>query len=122
MIRYNHAPDVKADIEMLVDRLAMGHVDKRRVACIRSVGSGSRRIIARCHVVPRIIQKALGIDAYYVIEVIAEKFDRLSKDEQTKTLIHELMHIPKSFGGGFRHHDYVSHENVEKIFNRLGQV
>lgn len=54
---------------------------------------------------------------FYLIEVISEKFDKLSKEEQLKVIIHELMHIPKSFGGGFIHHDKVNESSVEKTYN-----
>ena len=42
----------------------------------------------------------------------------MSDIEKTKVLIHELMHIPKTFGGGFKHHDYVCRENVELEYER----
>ena len=47
---------------------------------------------------------------------LSEKFDKLSKEEQIKVVIHELMHIPKSFGGGFKHHDFVTEKNVGKCY------
>jgi predicted metallopeptidase len=40
----------------------------------------------------------------------------MSREEQDKTLIHELMHIPKSFGGGFIHHNIVTDRNVNKLY------
>ena len=54
---------------------------------------------------------------FYLIEVISEKFDKLPAEEQTKVIIHELMHIPKSFGGGFIHHDKVHEKSVEHVYN-----
>ena len=33
-----------------------------------------------------------------------------------KTIIHELMHIPKTFGGGFKHHNFVTEKNVNKFY------
>ena len=65
------------------------------------------------------MQLGMGLTkGFYVIEVISRRFDRLSDEEQTKVLIHELMHIPKSFGGGFRHHDYVCERNIEREYQR----
>ena len=32
------------------------------------------------------------------------------------------MHIPKSFGGGFKHHDVVSDKNVERMFKKFKLV
>ena len=59
------------------------------------------------------MQKAIGVRAYYAIEFLVEQFDKLNKEDQVKTIVHELMHIPQSFGGGFRHHDHVTEKNVE---------
>jgi predicted metallopeptidase len=53
---------------------------------------------------------------FYLVEVIAERFDRLPEDEKTKTIIHELMHIPSTFGGGFKHHHIVNERSVELAF------
>jgi predicted metallopeptidase len=65
----------------------------------------------------KVLQVALGIKAFYVLEFLSEGFDRLSDLEQTKTIIHELMHIPKNFGGGFRHHDHVTSRNVQRMLD-----
>ncbi len=117
-IKYYKAPDIDDEIFNLVNKLGLHYVDLSRIVCIRSFGSKSRRTIARCHTTSKIIQTSLGIGAYYIIEIISEQFDKLSKDEKLKTLIHELMHIPKSFGGGFRHHDVVNRKGVEHLYRR----
>ncbi len=64
------------------------------------------------------MQKAMGVKAHYTIEFL-EKFEKLNKEEQNKVLIHELLHIPKTFGGGFRQHDYVCEEQVEVMHQQL---
>ena len=119
MITYERAPDIDKRAREIVGKLKMSHVDLSRVWFMRSSGSQSRRTLARIHVLPRIMQSALGIPTQYVIEVIAEKFDRLPEEERTKTIIHELMHIPEAFGGGFRHHGpYVNRSTVDGMYQK----
>jgi len=55
---------------------------------------------------------------FYLIEVIHEKFDNLPEEEQTKVIIHELMHIPKAFGGGFIHHNKVHTKSVKEMYQK----
>jgi predicted metallopeptidase len=123
MISYALAEDIGAEIKEIIRKLEMTHIDGSRVVCVRSKGSASRRTLARCHGLPRIMQLALDMKPHYIIEIITEQFDRLSAEEQTKVLIHELMHIPHSFGGGFRsHRPYVTRGKVERMYKRLLQA
>jgi len=117
MIKYERAQDIDAMMHNIIDILKMHHIKKERVIAMRSRGSASKRTLARCHTFSRIIQKALDIKAHYIIEVISEEFDKLSEEDKIKTLIHELMHVPKSMGGGFKHHgNYVTRKNVEIMY------
>ncbi|MEK6872898.1 MAG: putative metallopeptidase [Nanoarchaeota archaeon] len=116
MIRYELAPDLQRIITELA--VLFPHVRLNDVICIRSFGSSSRGTIARCHALGKAMQLALNRRGFYVIEAISKRFDKLSEQERTKTLIHELMHIPKSFGGGFRHHDYVCNKNIEREYQK----
>lgn len=115
-IKYEIAEDIMARLYDVVKKLGMQHVKFSGVYAVRSRGSQSRGTIARCHALSKIWQKCLNIKAVYIIEIISERFDRMSREEQDKTLIHELMHIPFSFGGGFKHHDIVNSRNVEKLY------
>ena len=116
-IRYEKAGDLQQQINEIAINL-FPHVKLDSVVCLRSFGSTSRGTIERCNALGKAMQLALGRKGFYVIEAISGRFDRLSKEEQIKTLIHELMHIPKSFGGGFIHHDVVCSRNVEKMYER----
>jgi predicted metallopeptidase len=123
MIQYEFGADISARIRDILSKLQMRHIDESRVACVRSKGSTSKRVIARCHGISRIMQLALNQKSHYVIEVVSERFDKLSKEEQTKVLIHELMHIPHSFGGGFRTHGpYVTQKKVERMYKKFVQA
>ena len=119
MIRYEFAGDIQDRPDILAGDSNFSHIKKDRLVCVRSHGSSSSNTVARCHALSRIWQKALNIKAVYIIEVISERFDRLSEEEKTKTLIHELMHIPKSFGGGFIHHNMVNDRNIDKLYRML---
>lgn len=119
MISYIDAPDIKKIIQNLVLTLEMKHISLERVHCIRSKGSSSKNIIARCHALPKIMQHCLDVPAYYIIEVISENFDSMKDDDKIKTLIHELLHIPKTFGGGFLHHNTIFKRKVDSLFGKF---
>ena len=121
MIKYAHALDVQNKIDDLAKKLDMKHINER-VVCVRSIGSKSSRTIARCHALPRVMKFALGTETHYVIEVISEHFDKQSEEDKIKTLIHELMHIPKSFGGGFRFHSYVNKKNIDVLYKKYKEA
>lgn len=91
------------------------HIDMSRVKCFRSKGSSSRGTIARCHTIGKLMQMAIGVQAHYALEFL-ERFEKQSDEDKIKTIIHELMHIPKAFGGGFRHHDHVTEKNVNLMY------
>ncbi|MBU1501317.1 MAG: metallopeptidase [Nanoarchaeota archaeon] len=114
-MKYEYAPDLQV-ISDEISQLLFPHVKLGRVRCFRSYGTSSRGTIARCHTIGKLIQKALNTDAFYVLEFISERFDKMDSEEQIKVIIHELMHIPSTFGGGFRHHDHVHEGNVEKNY------
>jgi len=118
MIKYHQAPDIQEIAEEVVRKLDWSHVLIEHVAFLRSTGSKARRTIARCHALGKAMQIGMGRKkGFYLVEVISEKFDKLSVEEQLKVIIHELMHIPKSFGGGFIHHDKVHEASVDHIYN-----
>jgi predicted metallopeptidase len=122
MIEYFPSPSLKNQIREIVELLRFDHVNLASVFCVRSKGSRSNRTIARIHGLSRIWQKVLGLESAYIIEIISERFDAMKKADQDKTLIHELLHIPERFGGGFRHHKtHVNRETVEVWYRRYQQ-
>ncbi len=117
-MKYEFAEDLQTRMEEIAKLLGMNHVDVERVKCFRGYGSSTRRTIARCHTIGKLMQKAIGVKAHYAIEFL-DAFEKLSRKEQDKTIIHELMHIPKTFGGGFRQHDFVCEKNVELLHDKF---
>ncbi len=117
-MKYVDAPDLKSRTEEIAKTLGMEHIDLERVECMRGFGSSSKRTLARCHALGKLMQKAMKTKAFYAIEFL-ESFGKLTEKEQDKVIIHELMHIPKSFGGGFRHHDFVCRRNVDIMYEKF---
>lgn len=119
-IKYFVAPEIKKQVDEIAASLNFFNVVPQFVFCIRSKGSKAKRTIARIHGLGRIWQEALNLPPSYVIEVISENFDELSQENKEKTLIHELLHIPQGFSGGFRpHKGYVEQEIVERLYKEL---
>ena len=113
-MKYEFAQDLQILTEEIAKEL-FSHVYIERIKCFRSKGSSSRRTIARCHTIGKLMQLTIGVKAHYGIEFL-ERFEKLSYEEKIKTIIHELMHIPKTFGGGFRQHDFVCEDNVNIMY------
>ena len=116
-VEYYQAKDVKKMVNKILTSVNLHHIDPNKVLCYSSKGSKAKRTLARIHALPRIWQNAFNLSPHYLIEVISERFAKLNDDEKIKTLIHELLHIPVSFGGGFRYHgQYVNRLRVEEVF------
>jgi len=119
-MKYEKAFDIEERAKEIISKLKLSHIKINDIACIRSFGSKSNAI-ARCHALGKVMQKALDRKAFYTLEFISEKFDKMSQEDKIKTIIHELMHIPKAFGGGFKHHDYVCERNINKLYQEYKQ-
>jgi len=115
-MKYYPAFDMELKTKEIIRTLRMQHVREDRIACFNSKGTSTKNIIARCHGLSKIQQLGLKTEPFYVIEFISENFEKLDDSEKIKTIIHELMHIPNNFGGGFRHHDIVNRKSVEKMY------
>jgi len=119
-IRYYDAPEIKEQVDQLAEECEFFHVVPQFVYCVRSRGSKARRTIARIHGLGKLWQGVLNMPPAYTIEVVSEIYDKMSAEEKEKTLIHELMHIPGGFSGGFRpHKGYVERKMVEEVYARL---
>jgi len=119
-IKYAEAPDVKKLADEIAEELSLFHVIPQFVFCFRSTGSASEYTIARIHGLGKIWQEALNLPPSYAIEVISERYDRLSQSEKEKTIIHELLHVPEGFAGGFRpHKGYIDRKTVEGLHKTL---
>ncbi|MDA1316586.1 MAG: putative metallopeptidase [bacterium] len=117
-MKYDLAPEIKEQISKLVPALKMDHIKIDQIHCIRSFDAKTRAI-ARIWGMAKLFSEVAGIKPNYIIEVNAKRFDKQSEREKIKTLIHELMHIPKTFSGALLSHRGPHHaindREVEKI-------
>ncbi|MBI2049750.1 metallopeptidase [Candidatus Roizmanbacteria bacterium] len=121
-MQYKKAVDVKKKVDLLIDRLELDHIKKKYIHCIRSFDAKTRAY-ARIWGMAKIFQEVVGLEPNYIIEVISKRFDKLSERDQIKTLIHELLHIPKTFSGALLSHrgryHKINDREVERILKEL---
>ena len=94
---------LKKQLKKTIKEAGVDWVKTSRVFTYRSQNAKTRAY-ARIWGLSRIWQKALKIEPSYILEVISEKFDKLSDFEKSKVLLHEIAHIPKNFSGALVPH------------------
>lgn len=124
-MNYAIAPEIYKEVKKLIERLDLQYIDPKRVHCIRSFDAKTRAY-ARIWGMSRLFHEVAGLKPNYIIEVIAKRYDKLPRREQIKTLIHELMHIPKTFSGALLSHrgryHRINDREVEKIIQSLEKI
>ena len=110
-----------ARLRKIIGALRFTHVDSSRIFCVRGYGSTSEAW-ARIWGLPTLWQQVLGIRPAYVVEIIEPEFSRLPAAEQDRILIHELLHIPRTFSGAIRPHRSptfrINRRTVEHYYQR----
>lgn len=97
------APDIAKRSLKLIKDLKMDWILFERLFFYRSTDSKARAY-ARTWGLPTLWQRSLGVEPGYIIEVLAEHFDKLDKRNQDKVILHELAHIPHNFSGALVPH------------------
>jgi predicted metallopeptidase len=100
-MRWEPAPDLHARLVDIAATLGFEHVQSAHVHCARVFGARANAW-ARIWGLPAIFQNVLDLPASYVVEFLCPAFDQLPEDEQDRVLIHELLHIPRTFSGSVR--------------------
>jgi len=118
-MEWNNAPDIKKRVLRLIKDVNLESLNSSNIHFFRSCNSSSRAY-ARIWGLSKVWQKALKTDPAYIIEVLSERFDKLSENEKDKVLLHELAHVPKNFSGSLLPHSKKGKRNfndkVEELF------
>lgn len=121
-MKFEKAWDIKKKVDLLIEKLHFSHIKRENVHCIRSFDVKTRAY-ARIWGMAKLFKEVVGLEPHYIIEVNEKKFRTLSPREQIKTLVHELLHIPKTFSGALLSHrgpyHHINDREVEKILRNI---
>jgi len=119
MIEYKVAEEEQKIVNNIIIKLKLDYIDLNRLKIIYSFNAKTNAI-ARIWGTPKPLSVAFGIQPLYVIELVWEKYARLSEEDKLKVLLHEILHIPKTFSGGLRPHgNKVNNREVERLLKKL---
>ena len=121
-MKYELAKDVSKQVKILVNSLSLNYLKTKNIHCIRSFDAKTRAY-ARIWGMAKLFSEVAGLEPHYIIEVVSKRFDKLTEREKMKTLIHELLHIPKTFSGALLSHRgkgrRINDAEIEKIIKNL---
>jgi len=120
-MNWQEATDISQRLKKIIPKINFGHVQPDRVFCFRSLGS-TGRATARIWSLPHLWQQALNETPAYCLEVISERFDKLTLRDQDKVLIHELLHIPKNFSGALAPHRNARHRTFRHYHDEVDRL
>lgn len=120
-LSWNESRELEKRVAEVIINCGLVHIKSERVFCYSSTGA-TARAYARIWGLGRVFQQALKIEPAYVIEVLSERFDRLNRDQQDMILIHELLHIPKTFSGALVPHKHKGGVNERVVRDAYMQM
>jgi len=97
------SPELEEALRTLVRLLGLSYVDTSRVYGVVSKGSRSTAY-ARIWGLPSPFVRLGLCEPMYVVELVYENVAGLTCSRLLEVLVHELLHIPRSFSGGLRSH------------------
>jgi predicted metallopeptidase len=116
-MKWIKADELKKEAEDIAKKLELSHLDFSRIFFFKTIGAKTRAY-ARIWSFPKIFQRVLNVEPAYVVEIISENFEKLSKKEKAKVIIHELLHIPKNFSGSLLPHT-MKYKKINKEAEKL---
>ena len=111
MVKYTEAPEIKERARAIADRFMLDHINFDRIHCYRY--SSPTRTAAKIIGFFKTLQLVHPeIEPYYVIVFNDYNFLGQSEEDRDTTILHELLHIPKTFSGEY---SKLAHHNIRKI-------
>jgi len=111
MVEYIEASEIKERALELASRFELKHINFEKVHFFRY--TSDTRTIAKVGGFSKIMQLVYPhINPFYVIVFNDRNFQRISKREQDETILHELLHIPKTFSGEYSR---IAHAKIREL-------
>ena len=107
-------------VRLLIKLLGLNHIHPKKVRVVRS--NSKSMAYARLWGLSKVLQVGLDIKPSYVIELIDRNFSKLDCSEKVRIVVHELMHIPKTFSGHVRPHNEVFKKELRKYLRILRKL
>ncbi len=115
MVKYYEALDLKKRAIEIAEKLNLNHIDFDRIHFYRY--HCNTRTVAKITGFFKTLQLAYPhINPFYVITVNTFNFDKESDKEKDQTILHELLHIPKTFSGEFSR---IAHKEIYRKSREL---
>jgi len=114
--------DLKSEkaVRLLIKLLGLNHINPEKVRVVRS--NSKSMAYARLWGLSKVLQVGLDIKPFYVIELIDRNFSKLDCSEKVRIVVHELMHIPKTFSGHVRPHNEVFKKELRRYLRVLRKL
>ena len=107
-------------VRILIKLLGLNHINPEEIRVVKS--NSKSMAYARLWGLSKVLQVGLGIKPCYVIELIDRNFSKLDCSEKIRIVVHELMHIPKTFSGHVRPHNEVFKKELRKYLRVLRKL
>ncbi|MDD4353321.1 MAG: putative metallopeptidase [Candidatus Nanoarchaeia archaeon] len=111
-LKFQRAIVEEAIMKDIVEKLGWNYLNTDQIRCVFSKNTSTSRVIGRIWSTPRIFSEVFETKPMYVIELIDKRYSNLSDKDKVKVIIHELLHIPKTFSGALS-----PHKNMAKTLN-----
>jgi len=111
MVTYTASHELKERAKLIADRFMLDHIDFNRIHCYRY--KSNTNTVAKIIGFFKTLQLVYPeIKPYYVIVFNDHNFLRQNKEEQDTTILHELLHIPKTFSGEY---SKIAHHKIREM-------
>jgi len=124
-LKFKRAIEEEELLKDIIEKLGWNYINSEQIRCVFSENSSSRAV-GRIWSTPRIFGFAFGSKPCYVVELIKNKYEKLSNKDKVKVLIHELMHIPKTFSGALSPHNKMGKtlvcNRLDTMYNKYYQL